>query len=755
MLKTINSFGSFGINNSNYKVVGHNFNSSPAANLNFLGQAQADSVDSGAYEVEPRSNYLRIKVINYANRHALADVLRVQFKRGKLDNIISTFLDDGADYLLSCRVVSFVEDPDFPFVFTVMLQSGQTSWRSVNPDTASWTVTGLGGTKSFTVGGTDESILSVTITAVTSPAAGYLYQQLVRFVNVPGVAYPLRAWSITLNTAALVAAGKIQADCDDIALSLDGKIVRRFIIDPNTTTTQIIFLAALGRGFALTLDSTAQVETATAVGTITGSGNASVTVTADGLTGSPLLIPVAVTSGDIAATWAGKVRAALAANLAVTALFDVGGSSATITLTRNEPAANDSTLNIALANGSCTGITAAPTSANTATGTGDPLYLTFQNSATTKALIKLMPTQGIVWHGTEWISYSKTDAVNCRLTIKQHEAMGTIQQAHTSGDVFYYLQHVPVLYYGNTLATDPALKDTNYNIIKPANDLSNSSNSKRAWSATSLFYDRLRPTLVSNWRQFVKKNGNKSALYIIKGQAASGDPALGIKSAAYLKGTIATEDNVIMGWISPLEPGGIEKILSITGRKYRSGTKWPDTTAIQRSPDGTTWYDVVDEATPGSAGSFAAMTGMSNLDIDPTTKYLRVVIDGSSGAVKDSYQLLEVLTVSYQLTAANVPSITLLGERSNHTLDLRLQNNANGNAIDVAYPMQIGKPFKIDGEAHEITYHGINMHDALDLDDESRSVWVGTIAGAQTLQVISSTDVGQLTLALSAYRRRM
>lgn len=126
----------------------------------------------------------------------------------------------------------------------------------------------------------------------------------------------------------------------------------------------------------------AQVETATAAGTITGSGNATVIVTAAGMTGSPKTISVAVLNGDTAAVWAGKVRTALAADTAVSALFDVGGTTTAIRLTRKPTAtytvgtasvplyaANDSTLNISLDNGTCTGITTAATSANTTSGT--------------------------------------------------------------------------------------------------------------------------------------------------------------------------------------------------------------------------------------------------------------------------------------------------------------------------------------------------------------------------------------------------
>lgn len=126
---------------------------------------------------------------------------------------------------------------------------------------------------------------------------------------------------------------------------------------------------------------TAQVETATAAGSISGSGNATVIVTSTGMTGSPKTISVAVTNGDTAATWAGKVRTALAADSAVAGRFTVGGTTTAISLTRKPTSeytvngtsvpvypANDTSLNISLDNGTCTGITTAGTSANTTAG---------------------------------------------------------------------------------------------------------------------------------------------------------------------------------------------------------------------------------------------------------------------------------------------------------------------------------------------------------------------------------------------------
>jgi hypothetical protein len=111
-----------------------------------------------------------------------------------------------------------------------------------------------------------------------------------------------------------------------------------------------------------------QVETATVVGTIVDAGDAAVTVTAAGMTGTPKTINVAVAALDTAAQVAGKIRTALGLDAAVIALFTVGGASATVTLTRIAPAANDGTLNISIDNGTCTGLTTAATSANTTAG---------------------------------------------------------------------------------------------------------------------------------------------------------------------------------------------------------------------------------------------------------------------------------------------------------------------------------------------------------------------------------------------------
>jgi len=116
--------------------------------------------------------------------------------------------------------------------------------------------------------------------------------------------------------------------------------------------------------------SVKQIETSTVVGTITLAGDAEVVLTSARVTGSPLSIAAAVDLADDDSAVAGKIRSALAFNSAVSEWFAVSGATDKVILTSHAALANDTTLNIAIDNDTCAGLTAAPTSANTLAGDG-------------------------------------------------------------------------------------------------------------------------------------------------------------------------------------------------------------------------------------------------------------------------------------------------------------------------------------------------------------------------------------------------
>ena len=111
-----------------------------------------------------------------------------------------------------------------------------------------------------------------------------------------------------------------------------------------------------------------QQETAVIVGTIVDAGDATVTVTAAGMSNSPVTVAVAVDALDDASAVAGKIRVVLAADPDVSSFFTVGGTGANVLLTALVSAANDATMNIAYDNDTCTGLTPDATSNNTTAG---------------------------------------------------------------------------------------------------------------------------------------------------------------------------------------------------------------------------------------------------------------------------------------------------------------------------------------------------------------------------------------------------
>lgn len=211
-------------------------------------------------------------------------------------------------------------------------------------------------------------------------------------------------------------------------------------IRTNVTSSSTAFVAG-----------TAQVTTATAAGSVSAGGNASVVVTAAGMTGSPKTLAVAVATSDTAAQWAAKVRTALAADTAVAAMFTVGGSTTAISLTRkptstfvtpegdlNLYAANDGTLNIALATGTATGITTASTSAATTAGVvsdGVKIYGGDAKDFEGNALVALATVQGVYLEG-EAVAISGSGSTEV-ISLAAGETLQRANLAGLSADTTY------------------------------------------------------------------------------------------------------------------------------------------------------------------------------------------------------------------------------------------------------------------------------------------------------------------------------
>jgi hypothetical protein len=95
---------------------------------------------------------------------------------------------------------------------------------------------------------------------------------------------------------------------------------------------------------------------------VAGAGNARAIVTADAMSHSPKTIDFAVANSDTDYQVAVKLQAALLNDADVSGFFDISGTGIKVILTAKAEDANDATMNLSLANGTCTGLTAVPTS---------------------------------------------------------------------------------------------------------------------------------------------------------------------------------------------------------------------------------------------------------------------------------------------------------------------------------------------------------------------------------------------------------
>jgi len=253
MLHTVNTYNEHSLNSASYRTVLLNPHDTTQASPVFLSETDADAMDAGIYNVDPQTHVLSIEVRSVANRHALISQLKTWFKRGTLGDLVVTFQDDGIAYLKPCRVLKLQQDPGYPNRFLAMLQTGATAWRAVDADTDTLTMTGSSGYLDIDVGGDDETRLIAELTAVTAPASGFFKQNLYQFVNVPGINFGYRPWCVVVDTAALVTAGKMQADCDDLRIFNGATEIKRWIDGPNTSSTKVWFNLSMKPGFSLTL----------------------------------------------------------------------------------------------------------------------------------------------------------------------------------------------------------------------------------------------------------------------------------------------------------------------------------------------------------------------------------------------------------------------------------------------------------------------------------------------------------------------
>lgn len=392
----------------------------------------------------------------------------------------------------------------------------------------------------------------------------------------------------------------------------------------------------------------------------------------------------------------------------------------------------------------------------------------------TTYLLKKLPASGIIVIDNEYFTYSKYVPVGgggivyyVVFTLTARGVLGSTKAAHSANSNAYYVQNVINMVYGNSTDVAPSDGDSNYDLRKPLFNLKDSDNTKWVYDATSSFYNPTKPgTWVVSTKRGIGSDRTCSYNYVSGSAADSGnDDAMGAKISSYLKGGVWQTETASIAWTLN-HPAGFTKISS-TGNKRRNMTNWVGSlntptfiAGLQKGTTSAAFTNVWSQASPTSKDGWASWTASSSAVNSP---YFRFFTSGSlpvpdlvtktAGSGCENH--FEVLTAAAEFTSANLPATNLFSAVTSHVqLAGTLANTTNLDAVDIDYPMEKDKTFVFDSENSLATYEGASTYGSIDLNDESRSTWIGLLPGENVL-TLSSGSLGNTTLALSWHKRRI
>jgi len=142
---------------------------------------------------------------------------------------------------------------------TVTLAVDDPIWQSVTQNSQTFSITSATDSTSVTAAGNDYSYPIFEITPTSQPSTDYLYNMYCQILPTSTDPYPNRYLDITgstdttWDTAALIAAGKMQSAGQDIRVLRDGVFIDFWLNGINTTDTHVIVAADMTPAYNMTL----------------------------------------------------------------------------------------------------------------------------------------------------------------------------------------------------------------------------------------------------------------------------------------------------------------------------------------------------------------------------------------------------------------------------------------------------------------------------------------------------------------------
>ena len=147
--------------------------------------------------------------------------------------------------MATCRALVPQDEKRHLQVATLVID-GDVRWRSTTTSTTNWSVTASGDTQAVTNDGKDDAypVISITPTSYKSGggASSYTYRRFIAVrwrISSSYTQYPIDICNDSLDTDALVTAGKMQADGDDLRVEVNAVEVDRWLDGIDTVSTKV------------------------------------------------------------------------------------------------------------------------------------------------------------------------------------------------------------------------------------------------------------------------------------------------------------------------------------------------------------------------------------------------------------------------------------------------------------------------------------------------------------------------------------
>jgi hypothetical protein len=219
-------------------------NTMPTANPEYADMGGRNAILTG---VSLSGASLTLTFVLHGTLHTAMDTLNKYFRAdtGVSGTLVAT---DGADSDRSWYVTGRVAQPptmmDTEKVSTmvVVLALDAPYWQETVLQTDTWTITASGQTRAITPRGNLPTNPVYELTPTGAKTGGYSYKRFVTIYNPLTRSYPIYPVSLvgaSLDTAALVAGGKMQADGDDFRFFLDNRMQGRWLYNINNATSRM------------------------------------------------------------------------------------------------------------------------------------------------------------------------------------------------------------------------------------------------------------------------------------------------------------------------------------------------------------------------------------------------------------------------------------------------------------------------------------------------------------------------------------